>query len=226
MAKMEFNEYDKKVHRLGWITTFIAVVALALVPFLTQKAFSLQIDGPVTLKTLLTALTVFAPVAICEFISYVPILGAGGLYIAFVTGNVMNMKLPAGKNAQKICNVEAGTPEAEAVATLAAAVSTITTTLILTLGMILITQVLPLLKSPVLAPAFNNILPAIFAAIALPVFVKSAKSASVPVAVTVLLVVILGYSRVCSPYIQFWVLPSFLIFAVLWEYVLYRRAKK
>jgi len=69
-------------------------------------------------------------------------------------------------------------------------------------------------------------LPAIFAAIALPVFVKAAKSASVPVAVTALLVIILGFNRVCSPYIQFWVLPSFLVFAILWEYFLYRRAKK
>jgi hypothetical protein len=226
MKKYTFSEYDKKIHHLGFITTFITVLAMLAVPLLTQIIFHLNIDAGVTIKTFFTALTVFGPVAICEFLSYLPLLGAGGLYIAFVTGNVMNMKLPAATNAQKVAGVEAGTPEAEAISALAAAVSTITTMVILTAGMILTAQILHILKRPIFAPAFSNITAAIFSAIALPTFVKSVKTASLPVALTVLLTIVLSYQVLCAPTRQFYVLPAFLIFKLLWEYVRYRKGKK
>jgi hypothetical protein len=226
MSKIEFNQYDKSVHRLGFWSTLVLVLAIISVPFMTQQIFHLSIDVPTTLKTFFTALSVFAPVAICEFISYVPLLGAGGLYIAFVTGNVMNMKLPAAKNAQKICNVESGTPESEAISTLAAAVSTMVTTVILVLGMLLTVQILPFLQADVFKPAFGNINPAIFSAIALPVFVKAVKSSSVPVGLAILLTIALSFQVLCAATRQFYVLPGFLILAVLWEYMLYRRNSK
>jgi hypothetical protein len=226
MAKYQFNKYDKNVHNLGFWSTLILVLAMVGVPFGLQKIFGIEIGVSETLRVFFTAMAVFAPIAICEFISYAPLLGAGGQYIAFVTGNVMNMKLPASKNAQKICGVEPGTPEADAISALAAAVSTVVTTVIITLGMILTVQILPALQADVFKPAFSNLLPAIFSALALPVFVKAAKTAAVPVGVSVILTLVLSYQVLCAATRQFYMLPAFLVLAVLWEYFLYRRGSK
>lgn len=223
MAKYEFSKYDKRVHNLGFWSTLIMVIAMVAVPFGMQKTFDIEIALAETLKVFFTAVTVFAPIAICEFVSYAPLLGAGGQYIAFVTGNVMNMKLPAAKNAQKICNVESGTPEAEAISALAAAVSTVVTTLIITVGMILIVQILPVLQAELFKPAFSNLLPAIFSALAIPVFVKALKTTAVPGGISVILTLVLSYQVLCAATRQFYVLPAFLVLAVLWEYFLYRR---
>jgi hypothetical protein len=223
MNKIEFNQYDTNVHRLGFWTTLVTVIAMAAVPLCTQLIFGLEIDVGMTVKAALTVLSVFAPIAICEFISYTPLMGAGGLYVAFITGNIMNMKLPASKNAQKICGVESGTPEAEAISLLAASISTVVTMTIVALGMILTVQILPVLQAPVFQPAFGTITSAIFSAIAVPVFAKALKSASVPVGVAIVLTLLLTYQVLCAPTRQFYVLPAFLVLAVLWEYVLYRR---
>jgi hypothetical protein len=226
MSKLEFTPYDKKVHRIGFWTTLAIAILMLCVPLLTMAISGAQVEWASTWFAFGTALAVFGPVAICEFVSYVPIMGAGGLYISFVTGNVMNMKLPAARNAQKVCGVEPGTPEGEAVSVLAICVSTVTTTVILIIGMVLTAQIVPFLKQPLFQPAFTNITCAIFSAIALPTFVKALRSSSVPVLLAVALTIGLTYQVLCAGTKQFFVLPAFLVFAILWEYFLYKRDGK
>ena len=72
--------------------------------------------------------------AIVEVITYVPLLGAGGTYLSFVTGNISNLKLPCGLKAMENAKVRANTEEGEVVATIAIAVSAIVTTVILAVG--------------------------------------------------------------------------------------------
>jgi hypothetical protein len=218
------NNYDDKVHLVGIVTTSAVVLAFLAVPLVIQMLFGLEVDPNKTFVALASALAVFAPIAICEFISYVPILGAGAQYLSFVTGNVMNMKLPVAKNSQKICGVEAGTPEAEVVSTIGVAVSSIVTTVILFLGMVLIAQIAPLLSKPEFKPAFDNIMPAILSPLAIPAFLRAWKIAAAPVVIGSAITLIFGYATIAAS--QNYLLIVFLIISVSWAYLLYKRQQR
>ncbi len=158
--------YDEKIHRWGRISGILAMIMFAAYPLLLSiyvKAWPyLGAMG----KGLLGVVPVFYTVGIIEAFTYGPMLGAGGSYLSFVTGNITNLKAPCAINAMKVAKVEPGTPEGEVISTLAIGISSIVTTFILFLGMILLSRLAPILESPVLAPAFANILPALFGGLA------------------------------------------------------------
>ena len=116
-----------------------------------------------------------------ETVTYVPMLGAGGSYLSFVTGNISNLKLPVALNALEQAEVSINSEEGEIISTIAIAVSSIVTTLIIILGVLLITPLTPLLDSPALAPAFAQILPALFGALGVVFITKNWKIAVAPV---------------------------------------------
>ena len=68
-----------------------------------------------------------------EALSYTPILGCSA-YLAFITGNIMNLKLPVAANAMNLTQKQPNTPEGEAIASVAVAVSSLMTIAILTLA--------------------------------------------------------------------------------------------
>ena len=103
---------------------------------------------------------------IVEYLIYVPMLGAGGSYLAFITGNLINMKIPCAINARDIVGVKSGTPENEIIATLSIATSSLVTIVVLALGVLLMIPLQPFLQSPALQPAFENVVPALFGAMA------------------------------------------------------------
>jgi len=108
-------------------------------------------------------------------------LGTGGSYLSFVTGNISNLKLPVALNALEQAGVNIRSEEGEVVATIAIAVSSIVTTLIIILGVILIVPLTPLLNAPVLEPAFAQILPALFGGLGVVFVSKNWKIAVAPV---------------------------------------------
>ena len=101
-----------------------------------------------------------------EFLVYTPMLGSGGSYLAFITGNLINMKIPCAVNARDLAGVKAGTKENEIVSTLSIAVSSLVTILVLAAGVLLLQPLKPVLENPVLTPAFDNVVPALFGAMA------------------------------------------------------------
>ena len=108
-------------------------------------------------------------------------LGAGGSYLSFVTGNISNLKLPVALNALEQTNANIRTEEGEIVSTVAIAVSSIVTMVIICLGVLLITPLTPILDAPVLAPAFAQILPALFGGLGVVFVSKNWKIAVAPV---------------------------------------------
>jgi len=215
-----FSAYDLAVHRLGSLSSFLLAIAFLLVPFATQVVWKETIDWPTTFKAMAAAAAVFGPVAIIEFISYAPIIGAGGQYLSFVTGNVMNMKLPAAMAGRKIANVEAGTDEGDAISVISIAVSSIVTTIILFAGLLLVGQMVPILESPLLKPGFANVMPAIMGAIGLPMIVRDLKLASVPTVISITLTLTLGYAGFMARQGPMMIL--FLAISLGWAYFLYR----
>ena len=120
-------------------------------------------------------------VGVVEVITYIPMLGAGGAYLSFVTGNISNLKLPCALGALEQAGVSAESEEGEVISTIAIAVSSIVTTVIIILGVILIIPLQPILQHPSLQPAFEQILPALFGGLGIVFISKNYKIAIAPV---------------------------------------------
>ena len=184
---MKKMSYIDSVHRDGRIWNLSAAVILLLFPVAVCLIFGVGIDWHGFLFGMLATAPTYWAVGIIETFTYVPMLGAGGSYLAFVTGNITNLKAPAALNALDIVGADIKTEEGEIVSTIAIAVSSIITTLIIVLGVLLITPLTPILNSPVLAPAFDQILPALFGGLGVVYISKNWKIAIAPVVLMLVL---------------------------------------
>ena len=182
-----FEDFNNGLHRLGRFTLIAGIFILMAVPFAFGVLSGVMPDMPAFIKGWINVAVVYFPVSVVEFLVYAPMLGAGGSYLAFITGNVTNMKIPCAMNARDIAKTEVGTPENEIVSTISVAVSAIVTTLVILVGVIMLVPLQPVLNAPALQPAFNNVVPALFGALALKYFAKSPKIALVPLALMCLL---------------------------------------
>ena len=171
--------YLDSVHRDGRIWNISVMIALFMYPILVGVLFGVLPDWHGLLMGLVA--TMYWAVAVVETFTYVPMLGAGGSYLSFVTGNISNLKLPVALNALEQADANIRTEEGEIVSTIAIAVSSIVTTVIIILGVILITPLTPILDAPVLAPAFAQILPALFGGLGVVFVSKNWKIAVAPV---------------------------------------------
>lgn len=184
------EEFNAGLHRLGRAMLIISVVLLVGVPFAMGAVFGVMPDLQGFLIGFAKVGIIYIPVAIVEFLVYTPMLGTGGSYLTFITGNVTNMKIPCAMNARDIAKTKVGTPENEIISTISVATSAIVTTLVIVAGVVLLIPLRPVLENPVLVPAFDNVVPALFGALGLKYFAKSPKIAVIPVAVMTLLCVL------------------------------------
>ena len=178
--QMFMEEFNNKLHRLGRITLVLSVVFLVALPFVFGAFFGVSPDMGGFLSGFAKVGVIYIPVAIVEFLVYTPMLGVGGSYLSFITGNVTNMKIPCVMNSKEIAGTTDGTPEHEIISTISVATSAIVTTLVIALGVILMVPLQPVLQNPALLPAFNNVVPALFGALGLKYFIKSPQIAAVP----------------------------------------------
>ena len=182
-----FEEFNNGMHRLGRLTLIVMTALLLGVPFVFGAANSVSPDQTGFLSGILKVGLIYYPVSIVEFLVYTPMLGVGGSYLSFMTGNVTNMRIPCVMNAQDIAGTQPGTPEQEIISTIAVATSAIVTTLVIVVGVICIVPLQPVLQSEVLLPAFNNVVPALFGALGLKYFAKSPQIAVIPLTLVSLL---------------------------------------
>jgi len=173
--------YLDTVYRDGAIWNLSVMVLLFLFPVAVAVIFSAVPDWHGLALGLLATAPMYWAVAVVETVTYVPMLGAGGSYLSFVTGNIANLKLPCALNALEQAGVKANSEEGEVVSTIAIAVSSIVTTLIIALGVVLIVPLTPLLSAPALEPAFAQILPALFGGLGVVFVSKNWKLAVAPV---------------------------------------------
>lgn len=181
------EQFNNSLHRLGRLVTISVILILVAVPFIMGALFGVSPDTNGFLAGFAKVAAVYFPVAIVEFLIYTPMLGTGGSYLTFITGNVTNMKIPCAMNARDIAGTEVGTPENEIVSTISIATSAIVTMLVIVAGVILLVPLQPVLQNEALLPAFNNVVPALFGALGLKYFSKSPQIAVVPLALMSLL---------------------------------------
>jgi len=179
--------YMDKVHRWGTVWNLSVMGILLAFPVAVGILFQAAPDLQGLLMGLVATAPMYWAVGVIETFTYIPMLGAGGSYLSFVTGNISNLKLPCALNALEQAEVKAGSDEGEVVSTIAIAVSSIVTTLIIILGVILIVPLSPVLESPVLEPAFAQILPALFGGLGVVFVSRNWKIAIAPVALMLVL---------------------------------------
>lgn len=179
--------YRERVHVWGRVSLVLALLMFISYPLVVSIYFKAWPGWWPVVKGLLGVAPIYWTVGIIEALTFGPMLGSGGAYLGFVTGNLTAMKVPAAIRALQVSKKEANSPEGEVIATLAIASSSIVTTLVLFLGMLLLSQLRPLLESPLLAPAFDNILPALFGGLGVVFIAKSWKIAVAPLTSMLLL---------------------------------------
>lgn len=174
------NTYLDQSHRLGRIWILSALGLLLAVPAAICLYYDAWPSGTAVLKGLLGVVPIFWTVSVIEVFTYGPMLGTGGSYLAFVTGNITNIKAPAALSAMENTGVKPGTEEGEVISTIAIATSSIVTTIVISLGVLLLSFLTPILNSPDLKPAFDNVLPALFGGLAVVYISKNWKLSLAP----------------------------------------------
>ena len=158
--------YIDKVHTWGRIWTVGALLVLLSLPFGFSAYYDAWPEAQTVFKALTKVILIYWTTAVIEVITYTPMLGAGGTYLSFVTGNITNLKLPCGLNAMEKANVKPNSEEGEVITTIAIGSSAIATTIIIAAGVLLFSPVLPVLReSPTLRPAFSYVTSALFGAL-------------------------------------------------------------
>ena len=223
MAKMKTNKeysYMDSVHRDGRIWNLSMMVLLIAFPVVVGLIFSAMPDWAAVGKGLLATAPMYWAVGVIETITYIPMLGAGGSYLSFVTGNISNLKLPCALNALENAEVKAQSEEGEIISTIAIAVSSIVTTLIVILGVVLIVPLTPILSSETLKPAFDQMLPALFGGLGVVFVSKNVKLAIAPVLLMLILFVFVPALNAGTVGIM---VPVGVVFTIVYARIIYKR---
>jgi len=179
--------YIDSVHRDGTIWNIGVMLLLIAFPIAVAVVFGAAPDWGALVMGLISTAPMYWAVGVIETITFVPMLGAGGSYLSFVTGNISNLKLPCAINALEQNEVSASSEEGEIISTIAIATSSIVTTIIIIIGVVCIVPLTPILEAPVLEPAFAQMLPALFGGLGVAFVSKNWKIAIAPVVLMLIL---------------------------------------
>ena len=200
-----FELYNARTHRIGRLVCALCAILFLGAPFLMGAVLGGMPDMGAFGRAMLAVGPVWIISSVAEYLIYTPMLGAGGGYLAFITGNLINMKIPCAINARDMVGAKSGTPENEIISTLSIATSSLVTILVLAVGVVLLLPLQPLLQNPALQPAFDNVVPALFGAMAYKYFRGNLKVAALPLlAMCILFILVPSLSSATS----FMILPA------------------
>ena len=212
--------YMDSVHRDGRIWNLSMMGLLMAFPIVVAVVFQAVPDWNGLMGGLIATMPMYWAVGAIETITFTPMLGAGGSYLSFVTGNISNLKLPCALNALEQNDVDIKTEEGEIVSTIAIAVSSIVTTIIIIIGVICIVPLTPILEAEVLEPAFAQILPALFGGLGVAFVSKNWKIAVAPTILMLALFIFvpsLGRDQVGI------MVPVSVVFTIIVSRILYKK---
>ena len=212
--------YIESVHRDGCIWNLGVMALLIAFPLTVAVVFGASPDWAALAVGIVSTAPMYWAVGVIETITFVPMLGAGGSYLSFVTGNISNLKLPCAINALEQNEVSATSEEGEIISTIAIATSSIVTTIIIIIGVICIVPLTPILEAPVLEPAFAQMLPALFGGLGVAFVSKNWKIAVAPVVLMLVLFIFVPALNAGTVGIM---VPVSVIFTIAMSRVLYKR---
>ena len=212
--------YMDSVHRDGRIWNLSVMVLLFAFPVSVACIFGVLPDWGALAMGLIATAPMYWVVGVIETVTYVPMLGAGGSYLSFVTGNISNLKLPCALNALEQNNVSASSEEGEVISTIAIATSSIVTTIIIVIGVVCIVPLTPILEAPILEPAFAQMLPALFGGLGVAFVSKNWKIAVAPVVLMLVLFIFIPALNAGTVGIM---VPVSVVFTIAVGRILYKR---
>ncbi len=222
MDNQKYMAYNNRTHTIGRIASALTLIMLVGAPFLIGGVLGASPDIKAAGTAFLSVGLVWTASSVVEFLVYTPMLGAGGGYLAFITGNLINMKIPCAVNARDIVGAKTGTPENEIISTLSIATSSLVTIVVLALGVLLLVPLQPVLQSPALQPAFENVVPALFGAMAYQYYRRNIKLAIAPLlAMSALFILVPSLTGSTS----FMIIPSGAL-AIGIAYFMYKKSNK
>lgn len=217
-----WDSYNRRTHIIGRVVSAITLVMLIGAPFLIGKYLGAYPDLKAAANGFLSVGIVWMVSSVAEFLIYTPMLGSGGGYLAFITGNLINMKIPCAMNARDMVGAMTGTRENEIISTISIATSSLVTILVLAIGVLLMVPLQPVLQNPVFYPAFDNVVPALFGAMAYKYYRNNMNIAIFPLIImSVLFTLVPGLISSTS----FMIVPSGAI-AIGIAYLFYKKSKK
>lgn len=164
--KVALDPFTEWAHKSGRTFMVLFIAYMVVIPFIICAVYDCMPNFKMCLPGLIAILAIMGPASIAEVGSYTPILGSS-TYLTFVTGNVMNLKVPCIINAQQVAKVEPNTVEGDAISLIATAVSSAVTIIILAIGVVLLSFIKPVLENPYVVTASDYLLPALFGCMAL-----------------------------------------------------------
>lgn len=194
---MKQNEYLNSIHRLGRLGSAGALFFMLGIPTFISLYYNIWPNFKDVFMVSSGLLALFVPVAIAEVFSYMPVLGSAS-YITFITGNVMNLKLPAALNAQELSGAKIGSEESDVITTIAISISSITTMIIIMLGVIFIVPLSPIFSLPVVQTATTYMLPALFGGMFVPMLLNNqvgdyrVKNRLLPAVIPLILIIVIN----------------------------------
>lgn len=217
-----YEKYIARTHLIGRTASIIAAFALLGAPFLMGSFLGAMPDMKAVAKGYMAVGLVWTASSVVEFLVYTPMLGSGGSYLAFITGNLINMKIPCAVNARDIVGVKTGTAENEIISTLSIAASSLVTIVVLALGVLMLQPLQPVLQSEALQPAFSNVVAALFGAMAYKYFRGNMHIAALPILLMSLLFIFVPSLTGST---SFMIIPSgAMAIAIAWYF--YKKEKK
>ncbi len=214
------TDYMDSVHRDGRIWNIAVMILLMMFPVIVGIIFQAVPDWAAVGQGLIATAPMYWAVGVVETVTYIPMLGAGGSYLSFVTGNISNLKLPCALNALESTGESVKTEDGEIISTIAIAVSSIVTTLIIILGVILIVPLTPVLEQEFLTPAFDQLLPALFGALGVVFISRNWKISIAPVVLMLILFVFVPAINTSTVGIM---VPVGVIFTIVVTRILYKK---
>jgi len=215
------SEYTENIHRTGRIWFIAAFAFIYMFPVVTCIYFNSWPTVKEFFGAAIGVIPIYWTVGIVEFFTYVPMLGAGGSYLGFVTGNMSNLKVPVAINAVEAAGVKQGTEDADLFSTIAIAVSSLVTLAVIIVFVILMVPLTPVFSNPALAPAFSNVVPALFGGLMVAFLAKCAKVGIPIVLLTALLFIFVPSLASIYPLI----LPFVAALTLGWARVLFKKGK-
>lgn len=212
--------YLESVHRDGLIWGIIVCSIILAFPLAVCLIFGAAPKWTALAQGLFATMPMYWAVGLVEIFTYVPMLGAGGTYLSFVTGNISNLKLPCAVDAMERAKVKPTSEEGEIISTISIAVSSIVTTFIIIIGVILIIPLTPILESPVLKPAFDMILPALFGGLGVVFISKNVKISIAPIILMLILFIFVPALNASTVGIM---VPVGVIFTIIVARIMYKK---
>lgn len=215
------SEYTKQIHKSGRIWFLIAYSFILLFPIGTSIYFKAWPTWEQFFGAAIGVVPLYWAVGIVEAFTYMPMLGAGGSYLGFITGNMSNLKVPVAINSMESVGAKQGTEEGDVISTISIAVSSIVTVIIIIIFVVLMVPLSPIFSNPALAPAFDNVVPSLFGGLMVAYLAKDPK-VGIPVVLLggALFIAVPSLAGVYPV-----ILPVLAFIAILYARMLYKKGK-